>query len=64
MRIFIAVIGKIYGNAGLQDLQIESGILNERRVEQVLHRNHYNNAMFAHLCVCESLYCLKINGLS
>ena len=62
MCVFMAVIGKIYGDAGLRDLLIGSGISTEGRVEQVLRGKHYNNAMFAHLCVYQSLYHLKINA--
>ena len=61
MCVFMAVIGKIYSDTGLWDLLIESGISTEGRVEQELHGKHYNNAMLAHLCVCKSLYHLKIN---
>ena len=49
--IFMVVIGKIYGDAGLRDLLIQSGISTEGRVEQLLRGKHYNNAMFAHVCV-------------
>ena len=56
----MAVIGKIYGDAGLRDLLIESSISTEGRIEQVLRGKHCSNAMFAHLCVYESLYRLKI----
>ena len=59
--IFMAVIGKIYGEAGLRDLLIQLGISTEGRVEQVLRGKHYNNAIFAHLCVYERLFHLKIN---
>ena len=62
MCVFMAVIGKIYGDAGLRDLLIGSDISTEGRVEQVLRGKHYNNAMFAHLYVYESLYRLKINA--
>ena len=62
MCVFIAVIGKIYGDAGLRDLLIGSDISTEGRVEQVLRGKHYNNAMFAHLCVYQSLYHLKIKA--
>ena len=62
MCLFMAAIGKIYGDAGLRDLLIELGISTEGRVEQVLRGKHYNNVMFAHLCPCESLYNLKINA--
>ena len=41
MCIFMAVIGKIYGDAGLRDLLIESSISTEGRVEQVLRGKHY-----------------------
>ena len=60
--IFMAGISKIYGDACLGDLLIQSGISTERRVDQVLRRNHYNNAMFAHLYVYESLDRLKVNA--
>ena len=59
--IFMTVIGKIYGDAGLRDLLIQSGMSTEGRVEQVLRGQHYNNAMFVHLCFYERLYRLKIN---
>ena len=51
MCIFMAVIGKIFGDAGLWNLLIESGVSTEGRVEQVLCGMHYNNAVFTHLCV-------------
>ena len=63
MYIFIAVIGKIYGDAGLRDFSIESGISGKGRVEQVLRGKRCNNALFCNLCVYESLYRLKINAL-
>ena len=53
--IIMAVIGKIYGDAGLPDLLIQLGISAEGRFEQVSCGKHYNNAMFTHLCVYESL---------
>ena len=62
MCVFMAVIGKIYTDAGLRDLLVESGISSKGRVEQVLRGKHYNNAMFAHLCVYQSLYHLKIKA--
>ena len=59
----MAVKGKIYGDAGLRDLLIESSISTEWKVAQVLReKDYYNNAMFAYLSVYESLYRLKINA--
>ena len=43
----MTAIGKIYGDAGLQDLLIESGISTEKRIEQALHGKRYNNACSA-----------------
>jgi hypothetical protein len=45
MCIFLAVIGKRFGDAGLRDLVIESNLLGESSVEQMLRGKHYNNAM-------------------
>ena len=47
MCIFVTAIGKIYGDAGLQDLLIESGISTEGRIEQAVHGKRYNNACSA-----------------
>ena len=60
--IFMTVTGKVYGDAGLQDLLIDSNISTEGRVEQVLRGKHYNNAMFTNLCVYESFYRLQISA--
>ena len=43
--IFIAVIGKRFADAILRDLVIESNLLRESSVEQMLKGKHYNNAM-------------------
>lgn len=45
MCIFIAVIGKRFGDAGLRDIIIESNLLGESSVDQMLRGKHYNNAM-------------------
>ena len=44
MCIFIAVIGKRFGESGLRDL-IESNLLGESSVDQMLSGKHYSNAM-------------------
>ena len=49
----MTAIGKIYGDAGLQDLLIESGISTEGRIEQALHGKRYNNA-------CSAIYVFTI----
>ena len=45
MCIFIAVIGKRFCDAGLRDIVIESNLLGESSVDQMLKGKHYNNAM-------------------
>ena len=43
--IFIAVIGKRFGDAGLRDLIVESNLLGESSVNQMLKGKYYNNAL-------------------
>ena len=45
MCIFIAVIGKRFGDAGLRDIVVESNLLGESAVDQMLKEKHYNNAV-------------------
>ena len=45
MCIFIAVIGQRLSDAGLRDIVIESNLLGESSVDQMLKGKHYNNAM-------------------
>ena len=45
MCIYIAVIGKRFGDAGLRDIVVESNILGESSVDKMLKGKHYNNAM-------------------
>ena len=44
MCIYIAVIGKRFGDAGLRDIVVESNILGESSVDKMLKGKHYNNA--------------------
>lgn len=45
MCIFIAVIGKRFGDAGLRDIIVELNLLGESSVDQMFKGKHYNNAM-------------------
>ena len=62
--IFLAVIGKRFGDAGLKDLIIESGLLGEGSVEQVIKGKHYNNAMRVHHVVSEALTRKKMESFT
>ena len=59
---FLAVIGKRFGDAGLKDLIIESGLLGEGSVFQIMKGKHYNNAMRIHHAVVEAFTRKKIES--
>ena len=45
MCIYIAVIGKRFGNAGFRNIVVELNILGESSVDQMLKGKHYNNTI-------------------
>ena len=51
---FIAVIGKRFGDAGLRDIAIESGVISEGSVKNVLDPRTYNRAIRFHKLVYET----------
>lgn len=59
--IFLRVIGKIFGDAGLADLEVETGLLGENSMQQVSKAKHYNNAMRIHLYVAEAITRIKLD---
>ena len=52
---FLAVLGKRFGEAGLQDLLVESGVVAAGSVQAVLDGRHYNRGIRAHKLVWEAL---------
>ena len=53
---FLAVIGKCFGDAGLKDLIIESGLdLGDGTVEEIMKGKQYNNATRIHHVTAEVL---------
>ena len=54
-----AVIGRRYGSAGLRDILIESEVVAEGSVDQLLNGRHYNRAMRAYKYVFEALWRLQ-----
>ena len=58
--VFLAVIGKRFGD--LNDLIIESRLLGQGTVEQVMKGKHYNNAMRVHYAVAEAITRKKIES--
>lgn len=53
--VFLAVIGKRFGDAGLRDLLIESRIIGSGSLNGVLEGKHYNRALRIHKVVLEAL---------
>ena len=60
--IFIAVIGKRFGDAGLRDLIVESNLLGESSVDQMLKGKHYNNAVRVFKYIYEAIKRLLIEN--
>ena len=60
--IFIAVIGKRFGGAGLRDLIVESNLLGESSVDQMLKGKHYNNAVMVFKYIYEAIKRLLIEN--
>lgn len=57
--VFLAIIGKCFGDAGLWDLLIESRIIGSGSVNGVLGGKHYNRALRTHKIILEAL--MRVN---
>ena len=51
----LAVIGKRFGDAGLRDLSVESGVIADGSIAGVLDGKKYNRAIRLHKLVYEAL---------
>ena len=58
--VFLGVIGKRFGDAGLKDLIVETGLIGADMTEQLLKGKHYNNAIRIHHYVAEAITRLKL----
>eukprot|EP00117_Sycon_ciliatum_P005471 scpid86952/ scgid9409/ len=58
---FLAVLGKRFASAGLEDLLVESGVVGASACKQVMAGKHYNRAVRLHKLVFECL--LGINRM-
>ena len=56
---FLAVIGKMYDNSGLEDLLIESGVYASGTASQLLKGKQYNRGIRAHKLVSEAFFRLQ-----
>ena len=58
----LAVIGKRFGDAGLRDLSVESGVIADGSIAGVLDGKKYNRAIRLHKLVYEALLRLAWSG--
>ena len=56
--VLLSIIGKRFGDAGLRDTIIESGVIEEGSVAMVLDGKHYNCAAHFHKLIYEA--CMRI----
>ena len=56
--VLLSIIGKRFGDAGLRDTIIESGVIEEGSVAKVLDGKHYNRAVRFHKLMYEA--CMRI----
>lgn len=56
---FLAVIGKRFRDAGLEDILIESGVVAHNSVGGVISGHHYNRSIRAHKLMAEALQRLR-----
>ena len=59
--IFLSIIGKRFGDAGLRDLIIESNIIGKGSVEKVINGKHYNNGTRIFKYIYDALVRLQID---
>ena len=57
----MSTIGKMFGDAGLQDLAVESGVIAEGSVNKVLEGKQYNQAVHFHKLMYEALMRLVLS---
>ena len=60
--VFLDVIGKRFGDAGLKDLIVETGLIGADMTEQLLKGKYYNNDIRIHHYVAEAITRLKLDA--
>ena len=53
--VFLAVIGKCFGETGLNDLVIEAGIVGSSSINGVIEGKYYNRSVHTHKIIMEAL---------
>ena len=60
--IYLAVLGKRFGSAGLREIIVEANLTGSGSVEAVLNRKNYNRALRVMKTVYEALMRLKVEA--
>ena len=60
-RIFLAVIGKRFGSAGLHDLTVEACLSGRESVNQILNGKEYNDGIRICKVIFEALQLAKLD---
>ena len=60
--IYLAVLGKRFGSAGLREIIVEADLTGSGSVEAVLRGKHYNRALRVMKTVYEALMRLKVEA--
>ena len=55
ISIFLGVHGKRFGDAWLEDLIVEAGLIGNETVNQALKGKHYNNSLQIHFAAAEAI---------
>ena len=56
------LIGKLFTDAGLKDLIVQSGLLEEDQASQMLKENDYNNGIPVHIYLAEAINRIKMEA--
>lgn len=51
----MSIIGKVFGDAGLRDIAVESGVIAEGFIMKVMEGRHYNRSVRFHKIMYEAL---------
>ena len=60
--VFLGATGKQFGDAGLKDVMVETGILGEDTAQKVLRGKRYNNGKSTRLCVAKVMTRVKLDA--
>ena len=63
MMMYLGVIGKRFGDAGLRDVMVQSDVIAQGSIDKALSGHTYNRAVRMHKLIYESLMRILCNGM-